>query len=416
MKLTIENLAKISKAEVELNGITVVAGYNSTGKSTISKALLGVMSAYSELNEDIIAQRSFEIQRVLDNAVSGMISAPAYFRRKTRMRRLARELSADRSLKVEKESLCLAAEEGLEDEEKERVEQYIQEHFEEICAEVEKKRDIPDREYASFIVNNQFRWIFDQQINTFGTDKACIIDLSAKEEIHLEIVNNKVVDLPVLTLKEATPFYIEPRHMLDMSAMRYDIYQTDSSLYNELRASENAAPENMTLEQYTQREHSTAIVKELADQVMHGSLRPTEEAVRFYDTDFQSAVSVKNTASGIKSMALIARLIENGKLAQRGMLIIDEPEVNLHPEWQLRFANFLVRLNKELDIQILLTTHSPYFLRAIEKYAQEWEVENGLKLYMTVPSREQENLYTLKDVTDTPNLIFKQLYLPLESL
>ena len=172
----------------------------------------------------------------------------------------------------------------------------------------------------------------------------------------------------------------------------------------------------MTLEQYTQREHSAVIVKELADQVMHGSLRPTEEAVRFYDTDFQSAVSVKNTASGIKSMALIARLIENGKLAQRGMLIIDEPEVNLHPEWQLRFANFLVRLNKELDIQILLTTHSPYFLRAIEKYAQEWEVENGLKLYMTVPCREQENLYTLKDVTDTPNLIFKQLYLPLESL
>ena len=416
MKLTIENLAKISKAEVELNGITVVAGYNSTGKSTISKALLGVMSAYSNLSEKIMLQRSFEIQRVLDNAASVDISAAVYLRRKTRMRRLARTLSADRSLKVEKESLCLAAEEGLEEEEKERVEQYIQEHFEEICAEVEKKRDNSEQDFASFLVNNQFRTIFDQQINTFGTDKTCIIDLSAKEEIHLEIVNNKVVDLPVLTLKEATPFYIEPRHMLDMSAMRYDIYQTDSSLYNELRASENAAPENMTLEQYTQREHSTAIVKELADQVMHGSLRPTEEAVRFYDTDFQSAVSVKNTASGIKSMALIARLIENGKLAQRGMLIIDEPEVNLHPEWQLRFANFLVRLNKELDIQILLTTHSPYFLRAIEKYAEEWEVENGLKLYMTVPSREQENLYTLKDVTDTPNLIFKQLYLPLESL
>lgn len=119
MKLTIKNLAKISKAEVELNGITVVAGYNSTGKSTISKALLGVMSAYSNLNEDIIAQRSFEIRRVLDSTVSGMISAPTYFRRKTKMRRLARELSADRSLKVEKESLCLAAEEGLEEEEKE---------------------------------------------------------------------------------------------------------------------------------------------------------------------------------------------------------------------------------------------------------------------------------------------------------
>lgn len=416
MKLTIKNLAKISKAEVELNGITVVAGYNSTGKSTISKALLSVMSAYSDLNEKIMSQRSFEIRHTLENTVSTEKPTTIYFGNRGGMGRLARALSENRSLELNVEKLRLSAEEGLMDEEKKQVNRYIQEHFEEICAEIEKKRDIPDREYASFIVNNQFRWVFDQQINTFGSDKACTIDLSAKEEIHLEIVNNKVVELPLLTLKEATPFYIEPRHMLDMSAMRYDIYQTDSSLYNELRASENTAPENMTLEQYTQREHSTAIVKELADQVMHGSLRPAEDAVRFYDNDFQSVVSVKNTASGIKSMALIARLIENGKLAQRGMLIIDEPEVNLHPEWQLRFANFLVRLNKELDIQILLTTHSPYFLRAIEKYAQEWEVENGLKLYMTVPCREQENLYTLKDVTDTPNLIFKQLYLPLESL
>lgn len=416
MKLTIKNLAKISKAEVELNGITVVAGYNSTGKSTISKALLSVMSAYSDLNEKIMSQRSFEIRHTLENTVSTEKPTTIYFGNRGGMGRLARALSENRSLELNVEKLRLSAEEGLMDEEKKQVNRYIQEHFEEICAEIEKKRDIPDREYASFLVNNQFRTVFDQQINTFGSDKACTIDLSAKEEIHLEIVNNKVVELPLLTLKEATPFYIEPRHMLDMSAMRYDIYQTDSSLYNELRASENTAPENMTLEQYTQREHSTAIVKELADQVMHGSLRPAEDAVRFYDNDFQSVVSVKNTASGIKSMALIARLIENGKLAQRGMLIIDEPEVNLHPEWQLRFANFLVRLNKELDIQILLTTHSPYFLRAIEKYAQEWEVENGLKLYMTVPCREQENLYTLKDVTDTPNLIFKQLYLPLESL
>ena len=68
MKLTIENLAKISKAEVELNGITVVAGYNSTGKSTISKALLVLISSYRELNEGIIAQISFEIQSALDSA------------------------------------------------------------------------------------------------------------------------------------------------------------------------------------------------------------------------------------------------------------------------------------------------------------------------------------------------------------
>lgn len=32
MKIVIENIALIKKAEVELNGITVVAGLNKTGK------------------------------------------------------------------------------------------------------------------------------------------------------------------------------------------------------------------------------------------------------------------------------------------------------------------------------------------------------------------------------------------------
>ena len=47
MNLTIKNLAKISEANVSIDGITVIAGYNSTGKSTISKALVSCMRAYS---------------------------------------------------------------------------------------------------------------------------------------------------------------------------------------------------------------------------------------------------------------------------------------------------------------------------------------------------------------------------------
>lgn len=41
MKLELKNICKIKNAEVELNGITVIAGENNTGKSTVGKALLG---------------------------------------------------------------------------------------------------------------------------------------------------------------------------------------------------------------------------------------------------------------------------------------------------------------------------------------------------------------------------------------
>lgn len=264
-------------------------------------------------------------------------------------------------------------------------------------------------------MNNQFRNTFDQQINTIGSENPCTIDLIAREDIHIEIVNNRVVDCPVLTLKESSPFYIEPKHMLDDSSYRRN-YRIDSYLYSYLLPDEAIPSSGLTLEQYKQREHAAEIVNNLADNVMHGLLRSADESMIFHDNDFQSDISIRNVASGIKSMALTARLVENGFLTSKGLLIIDEPEVNLHPEWQIRFANFLVQLNKELDIQILLTTHSPYFLRAIEVFSSQYDNSDKLKLYMTSPSTEQHNLYFLKDVTENSNLIYKQLYLPLESL
>lgn len=49
MNIMIENIALIKKAEIDLNGITVVAGLNKTGKTTIGKALYAIISAYQNL-------------------------------------------------------------------------------------------------------------------------------------------------------------------------------------------------------------------------------------------------------------------------------------------------------------------------------------------------------------------------------
>ncbi len=39
MKLSLKNMGKIGAATIEINGITVIAGENNTGKSTVGKAL-----------------------------------------------------------------------------------------------------------------------------------------------------------------------------------------------------------------------------------------------------------------------------------------------------------------------------------------------------------------------------------------
>ena len=57
MKLTIDNFAKISHAEIEFDGLTVIAGNNNTGKSTAGKALYAVFRALSQMAKRVERDR-----------------------------------------------------------------------------------------------------------------------------------------------------------------------------------------------------------------------------------------------------------------------------------------------------------------------------------------------------------------------
>ena len=51
MKLTFSNIGKIKNAEIEIASITVVAGYNNTGKSTIGKVLFSIFNGLYNIEE-----------------------------------------------------------------------------------------------------------------------------------------------------------------------------------------------------------------------------------------------------------------------------------------------------------------------------------------------------------------------------
>ena len=110
---------------------------------------------------------------------------------------------------------------------------------------------------------------------------------------------------------------------------------------------------------------------------------------------------------------MIKQLLKNRKLADKGTLILDEPEVYLHPKWQLIFAEIIVLIQRAYNMHILLTTHSPYFLRAIEVYAGKHGIADKCNYY----AAENWGQYaTLKDVTDHTEYIYKKLLEPFELL
>ena len=104
------------------------------------------------------------------------------------------------------------------------------------------------------------------------------------------------------------------------------------------------------------------------------------------------------------------KLIENGMIDENTVLSIDEPAVHLHPDWQIKLAEILVNLNKELNIKILISTHSPYFLRAIQVYCAKYEVANQEKIYYI--ESKANGLSTCEEITGDTTKVFEQLTKP----
>ena len=75
IQLDIENVGIVKNASIEVDGITVIAGMNGTGKSTVSKSLFAAMNAKKKLRDKILDDKSDEIRECLvewisSNAVS----------------------------------------------------------------------------------------------------------------------------------------------------------------------------------------------------------------------------------------------------------------------------------------------------------------------------------------------------------
>jgi len=96
-----------------------------------------------------------------------------------------------------------------------------------------------------------------------------------------------------------------------------------------------------------------------------------------------------DTPSGIKQIGTIQLLLLKNKLKKDGYLIIDEPEVNLHPDWQFKFAEILVLLAKDLNITIYINSHSPFFIEAIDAFTEFYDMQNEINYYLAEESQNE---------------------------
>lgn len=127
-----------------------------------------------------------------------------------------------------------------------------------------------------------------------------------------------------------------------------------------------------------------------------------------------AAEARKRTETVIEAdFVIIKTLLLNNTISFGSTVILDEPETHLHPEWQLVLAEIIVLLHKEFNIHVILTTHSPYFLRAIEVFSDKYGVTSKCNFYLA----ENDNGYArFTDKTKDREDIYKKLAKPLQDL
>lgn len=107
-------------------------------------------------------------------------------------------------------------------------------------------------------------------------------------------------------------------------------------------------------------------------------------------------------------------LFDNGYISSDTLLIIDEPEVHLHPQWQIILAELITLFIRELGANIVLTSHSPYFIEAIDTYSDAYEIKDMTNFYLTL--KTNNNTSTFENVNSSLAKVYNLLSYPFDIL
>ena len=93
------------------------------------------------------------------------------------------------------------------------------------------------------------------------------------------------------------------------------------------------------------------------------------------------------------------------------MLVLDEPESHLHPDWINKFAEMLVVLVKNINVNVVLTTHSPNLLLALSVYTKQYDMVDRTNFYLADMGNDGSS--RIRDIKENINEGYAHLSLPL---
>lgn len=99
------------------------------------------------------------------------------------------------------------------------------------------------------------------------------------------------------------------------------------------------------------------------NQILGGKYKVTDHSTLFQPKGSKQSYNVEIASSSVRSLLMLNYyLLHEAQIGD--LLIIDEPELNLHPQNQILLARLLALLSN-VGIKIFITTHSDYIIREL---------------------------------------------------
>lgn len=436
MRLSIDNIGKIKNAQININGVCIIAGVNNTGKSTMGKSLFSAFSSLFDIDKKIEDEKVDALQATINRNLIN-ISTNKFRFKDSRIYFINRVFSE----KFIKDVINILNKEDFKELTKDKINNVIIKHFndflnrnykdlgveknfidsyiDDISASFLDILSVDKRVFQDSLVTKALNSEFNNQINNINSDNIGKIVLSLKDnDIQIDVKNNKATlkDTNVNIFSECVyidnPFIID-----DLNSHAYYPYRESffngfldhrSHLYKKL----SGMNKKNTVEQIVVNNKISDILNKL-NTVVGGTIYNNGSNYVYSNDNFKEGLDIRNLSAGLKTFAIIKMLLLNGAIEENGLIILDEPEIHLHPKWQLVFAEIIVLLQKEFGLHILLNTHSPYFLNAIEVYSQVHGIEDKCNYYL---ASNNGKFAELKEIVGSLEEIYDLLAEPFQDL
>lgn len=442
MELQLKNIGMIKEANIKLDGLTVIAGENNTGKSTVGKLLFSIIKASSRYKEDleenketkivsIIEKNYFQLRRKVDfseNIKLRELFYPPKFKRDIDEKSL-KAIETRLDLIKSQEENSLSSEPNLLNKENAYLSD-VKDNLlmlRKILLQEDNRQEAQKRAFQKVLMS-EFKGKVSNQNNIEGLSKIQAVD-GENEILNIEMLNDNIKEFGIfdeLYFSDATfiesPVILQMSEAIDNSKTYFEDIDKDDKTIRTRRPNVQLhikdLNDKLKISFYEDEYLDIAdiftnidvkgLFQKLSD-IVGGRIKYLKKEKDFaYITTNGQKHSSLNTATGIKSFGIIQMLLKSDLIDERSLLILDEPEVHLHPKWQIKYAELIIELVKN-NINVLVTSHSPYMIEALQRYSEIAKISSDFYV------AENEKIDKIENInSETLAKIFEKLSEPFD--